>query len=137
MVLRETWDIESSLDLLDVLEDLGPLYKMTDWDWQEVSAKLGKSIHECKSWFNFIMNVGAAIPVEDRKHHRPRKKRRRRKASEITRKFKCQVPQCSKAYGTEGALKFHMSNKHKDVDYVPSYLYPYAKQPGSMINVLN
>lgn len=41
-----------------------------------------------------------------------RKKRRRRTASEISRNFKCDIPTCSKAYGSEGALKMHIRLKH-------------------------
>jgi len=37
-----------------------------------------------------------------------RKKRLRRTASEISRNFRCDMPNCSKAYGSEGALKMHI-----------------------------
>jgi len=39
-------------------------------------------------------------------------KRNRRTAQEIPRSFKCTVPGCTKAYGSEGALKMHIKNKH-------------------------
>lgn len=32
-----------------------------------------------------------------------------------------QEPRCNKSYGTEGALKRHMTKKHMDIPYVPSY----------------
>eukprot|EP01130_Rhizamoeba_saxonica_P006527 TRINITY_DN2595_c0_g1_i2.p1 TRINITY_DN2595_c0_g1~~TRINITY_DN2595_c0_g1_i2.p1 ORF type:complete len:208 (-),score=11.87 TRINITY_DN2595_c0_g1_i2:78-701(-) len=67
------------------------------------------------------------LPQTESQNHRPKKKRKRRKAAEIERKFKCQVPSCRKAYGTEGALKFHMKQKHADYKYVPSYLHAYQK----------
>uniref|UniRef100_A0A6B2LJI3 C2H2-type domain-containing protein n=1 Tax=Arcella intermedia TaxID=1963864 RepID=A0A6B2LJI3_9EUKA len=34
-------------------------------------------------------------------------------ATQIDRKYKCPIPDCPRAYGTEGALKFHYKNKHK------------------------
>lgn len=37
-----------------------------------------------------------------------KKKRRRRTASEISRNYKCDIASCSKAYGSEGALKMHI-----------------------------
>jgi len=49
----------------------------------------------------------------------PRKKRKRRKASTIDRKYKCPYPECPRAYGTEGALKYHFKSKHKDQEYLP------------------
>lgn len=41
-----------------------------------------------------------------------RKKRQRRTAKEIERNFKCEMPNCSRAYGSEGALKMHIRLKH-------------------------
>eukprot|EP01088_Endostelium_zonatum_P014942 TRINITY_DN3465_c0_g1_i1.p1 TRINITY_DN3465_c0_g1~~TRINITY_DN3465_c0_g1_i1.p1 ORF type:complete len:362 (-),score=78.32 TRINITY_DN3465_c0_g1_i1:1054-2139(-) len=41
-----------------------------------------------------------------------KKKRSRRTASEIERNYKCAVPNCLKAYGSEGALKMHVKLKH-------------------------
>lgn len=42
------------------------------------------------------------------------KKRHRRTALQIERKFRCEVPLCGKAYGSEGALKMHVRLKHSD-----------------------
>lgn len=42
------------------------------------------------------------------------KKRHRRKAQEIDREHICPVEGCSKAYGSEGALKMHVRLKHPD-----------------------
>ncbi len=40
------------------------------------------------------------------------RKRMRRTASEIDRNYKCEMPNCTKSYGSEGALKMHMKLKH-------------------------
>jgi len=42
------------------------------------------------------------------------KKRHRRTAQEIERKFRCDVHNCGKAYGSEGALKMHIRLKHSE-----------------------
>jgi len=42
------------------------------------------------------------------------KKRHRRTALQIERKFRCEIPSCGKAYGSEGALKMHVRLKHSD-----------------------
>ncbi|KAK1930807.1 hypothetical protein P3T76_013764 [Phytophthora citrophthora] len=43
------------------------------------------------------------------------KKRRRRPAAEIDRRFKCSVPDCPKAYGSEGSLTHHRRIKHPEL----------------------
>jgi hypothetical protein len=45
----------------------------------------------------------------------PAKKRKRRTAAEIERKYKCEMPNCTKSYGSEGALKMHVKLKHPGV----------------------
>ncbi|PRP77236.1 hypothetical protein PROFUN_13619, partial [Planoprotostelium fungivorum] len=40
-------------------------------------------------------------------------RKKRRKKDEVERKFSCPM-RCGRAYGTEGALKTHLKNKHKD-----------------------
>jgi len=47
------------------------------------------------------------------------RKRKRRKAQSIDRKYKCPYNECPRAYGTEGALKYHFKTKHKDQEYIP------------------
>jgi hypothetical protein len=56
----------------------------------------------------------------------PAKRRRRRTAAEIERKFKCEMPNCTKAYGSEGALKMHIKLKH------PGVKQPALKPPGRL-----
>eukprot|EP01089_Gocevia_fonbrunei_P018536 TRINITY_DN6287_c0_g1_i1.p1 TRINITY_DN6287_c0_g1~~TRINITY_DN6287_c0_g1_i1.p1 ORF type:complete len:681 (-),score=149.37 TRINITY_DN6287_c0_g1_i1:165-2207(-) len=41
-----------------------------------------------------------------------KKRRMRRTAAEIERNYKCEMPNCAKAYGSEGALKMHIKLKH-------------------------
>jgi hypothetical protein len=48
-----------------------------------------------------------------------KKKRVRRCASQIERKYVCQVPNCEKSYGTEGSMAQHMRLKHPEIDYNP------------------
>eukprot|EP01114_Cavostelium_apophysatum_P016516 TRINITY_DN4714_c0_g1_i6.p1 TRINITY_DN4714_c0_g1~~TRINITY_DN4714_c0_g1_i6.p1 ORF type:complete len:403 (+),score=84.96 TRINITY_DN4714_c0_g1_i6:85-1293(+) len=43
------------------------------------------------------------------------KKRKRRKAAEIERSYKCNVPNCHKYYGSENALKMHVRLKHPEL----------------------
>jgi len=43
---------------------------------------------------------------------KPKKRRRRR--HEIARNFRCTMNNCTKSYGSEGALKTHIKNKHID-----------------------
>lgn len=43
------------------------------------------------------------------------KKRKRRVASAIERDFPCVVPDCPKRYGSDGALRTHIRNKHSGV----------------------
>ena len=45
----------------------------------------------------------------------PAKKRKRRTAAEIERKYKCEMPNCTKSYGSEGALTMHVKLKHPGV----------------------
>jgi hypothetical protein len=50
------------------------------------------------------------------------RKRHRRTAAQIERSFKCPLEsQCSRAYGSEAALKMHIKIKHPD--YVPGISY--------------
>jgi hypothetical protein len=46
-----------------------------------------------------------------------RRKRVRRKASMISRDWMCYMDNCTKSYGSEGALKNHFRLKHHDVPY--------------------
>jgi len=133
MILPQTrpeprWTIDDSFLLFDVLEQVSHgSYNVDDYDWNRVGNKLNRSPHECRMWFEFLKVVMNMLPYEDRSDNRP--KRKRRKAGQISKLFKCQVNSCPKVYGTEGALKFHMKNKHKDIKYIPSYLYQYNNQP--------
>lgn len=69
--------------------------------------------------------IDQKIKLKDR---RKRKKRRKRR-DEVIRNFKCYAPKCicltytigKKSYGSEGALKFHIKDKHKEINYIPSY----------------
>jgi len=49
----------------------------------------------------------------------PAKKRQRRKAADVERKYRCPIDDCPRAYGTEGALKFHFKKKHPTLKYIP------------------
>jgi len=95
-----------------------------DPNWDTVGEQLNKPAQDCQSWYTFIVALSTNIPARERSRASFRK-RKRRKASQINRAFPCQVPGCKKSYGTEGALKFHIQNKHKDFKYIPSYLHPY------------
>lgn len=55
------------------------------------------------------------LPPLKRSKGNKEKKRYRRIAAQIEREFVCFVDGCSKAYGTEGALKMHIRLKHPDV----------------------
>jgi hypothetical protein len=44
----------------------------------------------------------------------PKPKKRRRRRHEIARNFKCSLHNCTKSYGSEGALKTHIRLKHND-----------------------
>jgi len=46
-----------------------------------------------------------------------KKKRIRRKANQIDRIFACTENNCSRSYGTEGALKMHIKTKHPFIHY--------------------
>jgi len=110
--------------MIDTLERNGPS------DFNTVAQTLNRSVEDCQAWFNFLRSIAATIPHEDKKKHRPKRKRIRRKSSEIDRAYKCRYPGCSKSYGTEGALKYHMTTKHKDFKYVPTYLLSSYTQKG-------
>lgn len=53
----------------------------------------------------------------EKESYEEKKKRVRRCASQIERKFICQVPNCDKSYGTEGSMAQHMRLKHPEIDY--------------------
>ena len=44
-----------------------------------------------------------------------KRRRIRRAASEIQRRFKCQVENCQKSYGSEGSLNQHIKLKHPEL----------------------
>jgi len=115
------WTEESTEQLLEVVASVRMEENM---NWNIVGESMGRSAQECKAWFTFLISVSAKIPAKERSPANLRK-RKRRKASQITRAFPCTVVDCKKSYGTEGALKFHIQNKHKDCKYIPSYLHPY------------
>jgi len=140
--IEPRWTVDDTHQLFNVLEQISNgSYNEQDYDWNRVGNKMKRSPMECRMWFEFLKIVMRVIPFEDRRDNRPKRKRNRRKAGDIQRMFKCQVNSCPKVYGTEGALKFHMKNKHKEVKYIPSYLYQYNhsqqhmnhKQPPAMI----
>jgi len=95
--------------------------------WEIVSSQfstivLPKSPEDCRAFYFFLAelegeleNRGLIRKTDDP----PRKKRKRRKANSIDRKYKCPYPDCPRAYGTEGALKYHFKTKHKDQEYIP------------------
>lgn len=58
-----------------------------------------------------IENKGLISKTNDKKKN---SKRTRRPAHAIVRKYRCPFGGCIKAYGTEGALKFHIKSKHRD-----------------------
>ena len=45
------------------------------------------------------------------------KRRHRKTANEVERHYKCPVPQCDKAYGSEGTLSQHVKLKHPSIYY--------------------
>jgi len=57
---------------------------------------------QCQDWFEFLSELFQKI----------KPKRHRRRGEEIIRTFKCTVQGCQKAYGSEGALKYHFKRKH-------------------------
>jgi hypothetical protein len=60
--------------------------------------------------------------------HKNRQKKKRRRRDEIERKFTCMVGDCSKSYGSEGALKTHVKLKHPDV-YVEQFSWSKGNDP--------
>ena len=48
------------------------------------------------------------------------KRRHRRTANEVERHYKCPIPQCDKAYGSEGSLNQHVKLKHPELYYSKS-----------------
>jgi len=128
------WSLDATMLLFDIIDQYFP-DEVGQWDWELVATKMNRTPQECRCWFEFLQSVRRLIPIEDRKAGRAMRKRKRRKANEIKRAFKCQVNSCPKSYGTEGALKSHMRNKHRDVKYVPSYLFQYNQQPKQQQNL--
>lgn len=49
-----------------------------------------------------------------RKEAPERKKRYRRTANEIEKSFTCDMPRCSRSYGSEGSLLQHIKLKHPE-----------------------
>jgi len=111
-----------------------------DRDWKQIaSAVPGKTAEECERWWEFLVSVDSILqehglskspqaprtrsstPLSDSNNSLDdsSKKRQRRPAILIDRKYKCPAPDCPRAYGTEGALKFHIKSKHKDNNYSP------------------
>jgi len=109
--------------------------KSDDRDWQQIASVFpNKTPQECEKWWDFLVSVesilqeyGLTKAPEVRKRviqdnssaDEASKKRQRRTANLIDRKYKCPAPDCPRAYGTEGALKFHIKSKHKDQSFSP------------------
>ncbi len=81
---------------------------------------------------------------DSKKKCKPNKKRKRRVAAEIERKYKCKVaPNCTKAYGSEGALKMHIKLKHPEVKQasaktnpqIQGYIAAYPHFPLQFLNL--
>jgi hypothetical protein len=92
-------------------------------DWNVVASNIpAKSPEDCKAFYHFLAELEGILENKGlikRLDDPPRKKRKRRKANTIDRKYKCPYPDCPRAYGTEGALKYHFKSKHKDQEYLP------------------
>lgn len=81
-----------------------------------VQAKSGPAIHfgRCKQETSSVRTLLWTISLLF-----PANSQCRRKATQIKRLFRCFVGDCSRSYGTEGALKMHLKLKHPDVTYDP------------------
>jgi hypothetical protein len=128
------WTLNATKKLLCSVKEIMQNREVTSNDWECIAQQLSIPADECVKWWLFLEQLRKKISPEEKSCNgskdnsiSERKKRKRRKASDIQRTFRCQYPNCVKAYGTEGALKCHMVQKHKDIRYVPSYLYPYAQ----------
>jgi len=124
--------------------------KSDDRDWKQIASVFpNKSAEDCEKWWDFILGVESLLQdhgltkspemtrkrpsVVDNSSAEDNKKRQRRPAILIDRKYKCPAPDCPRAYGTEGALKFHLKSKHKDHNYSP----PRTKSSSSTANNSN
>jgi len=124
------WDEQLSETLIHYV------LKTEERDWKLIASYFpNKTSEECERWWEFLVGVDSILqehelmsksPEMPRKrspvdHHSDdnSKKRQRRPAILIDRKYKCPAPDCPRAYGTEGALKFHLKSKHKDNSYSP------------------
>ena len=54
-------------------------------------------------------------PLKEQISEENRAKRSRRTAEEIEKKFKCEVSQCERFYGSEGSLQQHIKLKHPEL----------------------
>jgi hypothetical protein len=112
----DAWSFEATNRLLEVVRSLGAA-------WGSVSKALNRDAEDCSKRYNQVSTI-LSIKIKRAKPScdagqsdpgTPSKKRRRRTAIEIDRAYKCEVPNCSKAYGSEGALKMHIKLKHPGV----------------------
>jgi hypothetical protein len=81
-------------------------------DWKAFGQILDKTPEDCQSLFEFFAQLDYYFEDFEPDSSGSRKRRHRRKASMIERKFKCQYPECYRAYGTQAALKYHVKTKH-------------------------
>jgi hypothetical protein len=111
--------------------------KSDNRDWQQIASVFpNKTPQDCEKWWDFLISVESilqeygltkaqpevrkrVIPQDNSSADDASKKRQRRTANLIDRKYRCPAPDCPRAYGTEGALKFHIKSKHKDQSFSP------------------
>jgi hypothetical protein len=122
----------------------------TERNFHTAAQRTGtKNASECEAWYLFLCRLDLLVnafkpeaqsgsqealsqsdqlsdPKSNDDEDGRAKKRQRKKATAVTRKYKCPAEDCPRAYGTEGALKFHFRTKHTD-------LGDYAQQAPSII----
>eukprot|EP01124_Arcella_intermedia_P014088 TRINITY_DN20475_c0_g1_i2.p1 TRINITY_DN20475_c0_g1~~TRINITY_DN20475_c0_g1_i2.p1 ORF type:complete len:272 (+),score=38.48 TRINITY_DN20475_c0_g1_i2:68-883(+) len=116
----EGWtETETETLIQKVLEDVDNKER----EWTQIASETTKTPEQCERWWEFLIGIESVlmdnglIPQLKKRSKsdadEQAKKRQRRLATQIDRKYKCPIPDCPRAYGTEGALKFHYKNKHK------------------------
>eukprot|EP00029_Vermamoeba_vermiformis_P011110 TRINITY_DN6029_c0_g2_i1.p1 TRINITY_DN6029_c0_g2~~TRINITY_DN6029_c0_g2_i1.p1 ORF type:complete len:307 (-),score=28.21 TRINITY_DN6029_c0_g2_i1:2-922(-) len=115
----------------------------TERNFHTAAQRTGtKNASECEAWYLFLCRLDLLVnafkpeaqsgsqdalsqsgdqlsdPKSNDDEDGRAKKRQRKKATAVQRRYKCPAEDCPRAYGTEGALKFHFRSKHNELgDY--------------------
>jgi len=110
------WSLQDINQILSTITKSPNSQPPSDWAHVLSNMQTYHSAEEAEYLFSSILSTFTKWRNAKKKVG-PKKKRVRRRAANITRTFICPSKGCSKAYGSEGALKYHFKQKHPEQQY--------------------